>query len=43
MARALVILAFAYRLRRARRLMVVGHMAEAERVLAALDREHRIA
>ena len=43
MARALVILAFAYRLRRARRLLVRGKPVGAERVLAALDREHRIA
>ena len=42
MARALVILAFAFRLRRARRLMVAGRTAEAERVLAALAREHRV-
>ena len=42
MARAIVILAFACRLRRARRLLMRGKPAEAERVLAALGREHRI-
>lgn len=42
MTRALTILAFAYRLRRARRLLAAGDMAEVERVLSALDREQRI-
>ncbi|WP_255721678.1 hypothetical protein [Lichenibacterium dinghuense] len=42
MTRALVLLAYAYRLRRARRLLARGRHAEARRVLHALDREHRI-